>query len=132
MNYGMNISGAYGIVGLRWYATMNDWMDCCVYVPVEFEAAADTAIRSGVELFWEEDSLCYGDCIESKLIEEDIPYFIEYADFDEEVDAISSAEWESHFDYLRGRDIPIHNVLEFKTDPDNSQAEKGECYEILY
>lgn len=109
MDWSMNISGGSGMVGLRWYSMLNDWMDCCVYVPREHEVAAREAIKIGIAEFWECNDQCYGDCIEYYLSKINIPYFIEYCVYDEETD-VCLPIWEEHFDYLRARGIPIHTV----------------------
>lgn len=109
MSLGMNISGGNNMVGLRWYATMNDWMDCCVYVPREYEATAAGAIKKGIDDFWDCNDQCYGDCIEWALYEANVPHLIEYAPYDEETDS-TLPSWEEHLDYLRGRGVPIHNI----------------------
>lgn len=109
MGWGMNISGGSSMVGLRWYSTLNDWMDCCVYVSREYEERATKAIKTAINEFWKQTDQCYGDMIEDELIDTDIPFFIEYCDYDRETDEVDPA-WEDHFDYLRGRGVPIHTV----------------------
>lgn len=109
MSWDMNISGGNGMVGLRWYSQFNDWMDCCVYVTREYEAAAKKAIIAAVLEFWDQTDQCYGDMIEDNLTDADIPFFIEYCDYDRETDEVCDG-WEEHFDYLRGRGIPIHTI----------------------
>ena len=109
MSWDLNISGGNHVVGLRWYADMNDWMDCCVYVPREYEGRATKAIKTAINEFWDQNEQCYGDMIENNLCDADIPFMIEYCDYDPETD-VPYDWWEEHFDYLRGRGIPIHTV----------------------
>lgn len=109
MDWGINISGGDGIVGLRWYALTADWMDCCVYVPREYEATAIAAIKTAIAEFWDCNDQCYGDCIEYHLSKNNVPYLIEHCSYDPQTDEVDP-EWEDHFDYLRGRGIPIHTI----------------------
>lgn len=109
MSWNLNITGGNNVVGLRWYADMNDWMDCCVYVPREYEGRATKVIKTAINEFWDQNDQCYGDMIEDGLIDADIPFMIEYCEYDDETDEVSP-EWEEHFDYLRSRGIPIHRV----------------------
>ena len=66
---------------------MNLWIECLVYVPSNFKSAALDAVRRGVEMFNEASNQePYGQCIELALAAADIPYLIEYCEFDEYTD----------------------------------------------
>lgn len=73
---------------IHYQSIMNDWMDCLVYVPESIAEKAMEAVKKGVEMFFADDNAGepYGDCIERELTAEDIPYLIEYGEYDEDTD----------------------------------------------
>ena len=95
------------IVGIRWYSWSNDWMDCVVLVRQEDRSRAIDAITAGINQFWEESDLCYGDCIEAALKEKNIPYSIEY--MQQGVYRDDNA-WDKHIDDLRSIGIKVLNI----------------------
>lgn len=95
------------IVGIRWFAQMNEWMDCLVLVNASKTDDALEAIRAGVDAFWASDSECYGDCIERSLYDKHISYVIEYEDSNIYLD---DEMWESHLDKYAAIGIPIINA----------------------
>jgi hypothetical protein len=73
-----------GMVAIRWFSVMNPELDCVCFVPQEYKNDARIAIKKGVEDFWGSNYLTYGDCIESELIQADIPYIILYPEIIED------------------------------------------------
>lgn len=66
---------------------INPWIDCLIYVPETIAEKALEAVRKGVDMFNEEDNQeAYGQCIELALTKADIPYLIEYCEYDEDTD----------------------------------------------
>ena len=66
---------------------MNPWIECLVYVPNRFADAALAAVRKGIDMFHEETNQeTYGQCIELALAAADVPYLIEYCEYDEDTD----------------------------------------------
>lgn len=96
------------IIGLRWFSIMNDFMDCVVFVQAKNREQATKAILYGIEEFWKEDDLCYGDCIEEVLREFKIPYVIDYED---ERLYQTDWDWEQHLQQYLSIGIPIDNVV---------------------
>ena len=96
-----------GIIGLRWFSIMNEWMDCFVLVRLQDQEEAIKAIQAGIDEFWDGQCDCYGDCIEWHLADKNIPYVVEYEDqnvyADDEV-------WERHLNDYRSIGIEIENV----------------------
>lgn len=78
---------AHKMACIHYQSDMNDWMDCLIYVPENIAEKALEAVRKGVEMYNEEDGQQpYGECIEDALCNADIPYLIEYCEYDEETD----------------------------------------------
>ena len=78
---------AYKMACIHYQSDMNDWMDCLIYVPESVTEKALNAVHKGVDMFNEESNQeAYGQCIELALIAAEIPYLIEYCDYDEETD----------------------------------------------
>lgn len=95
------------VIGLRWFSIMNPWMDCLVLTQERYREDAAEAIETGIDEFWEESSLCYGDCIELSLAKKNIPFVIEYED--EHVYS-SDEKWEEHLEQYATIGIKISNV----------------------
>jgi hypothetical protein len=98
---------AGGTVGLRYFSTMNDFIDFVVFVYKEDEEKAEKAIIEAMDEFWEADDLCFGDSVEAHLHENGIRNF--YFDFIEqdEYGEVDTDEWESH---LESAETPIRIV----------------------
>ena len=73
---------------IHYQSEMNDWMDCLIYVPESMAEKAQEAVHKGIEKFFDDDNTeeSYGDCIERELTEADIPYLVEYGEYDEDTD----------------------------------------------
>ena len=96
-----------GVVCLRWFSMMNDWMDCIIFVPEWAQEAATQAIRAGIDFFWDNHCFCYGDCIVDALNERGVPYAIEYID----EHAYTEEQWEQHVSSFASIGVPVHIVL---------------------
>lgn len=108
MEVQLNASAVNAITGVRWYSQENEWMDCVVLAPTEYESAVINAISAGVDAFFEdENQQPYGDCIEYALYQAGIPHLLEL--LDEEAEA-ESPYWEEHFNDLRYMGANIHTV----------------------
>ena len=87
---------ARGMACIHYEDDMNLWMDCLIYVPETVAEAALEAVRKGVEMFNEETNQeAYGQCIELALTAADIPYLIQYCEYDEDTDE-PYPSWISH------------------------------------
>lgn len=72
---------------VHYQSEMNDWMDCLIYVPESIAEKGLEAVRKGVEMFNEEDNQePYGECIIIALKSADIPYLVEFCDYDKVTD----------------------------------------------
>ena len=81
---------------IHYQSIANPWMDCLVYVPTEFKYKALVAVQNGVEVFNDDDNQeTYGQCIELELESKNIPYLIEYGEYDEHTDE-PYPSWEAH------------------------------------
>ena len=71
-----------GKFAIRYFSITNKWLDFVVVL--KHEEDKDLAIQSvsdAMELYWSEDDLCYGDCVEETLKENGIDdYKIAYHD----------------------------------------------------
>lgn len=66
---------------------MNPWIDCLIYVPETIAEKALEAVRKGVDMFNEETNQePYGECIILALKQSDIPYLIEFCEYNEDTD----------------------------------------------
>lgn len=93
-------------VGLRWFSMLNEWMDCLILVQSGHQEAAAQAIYEGLERFWNEDCLCYGDCIEDALMERGVPFVINYLD----EHAFTQESWERYVQSFEAVGIPVINL----------------------
>jgi len=104
----LNKSDPNRVIGLRWFSILNEWMDCVVFVQEKYRAEAKEAISAGIDEFWEENNLCYGDCIDNALSNRGIPFVIEYED---EALYANDEDWECHLKAYAAIGIDIENVI---------------------
>ena len=93
-------------IGLRWFSMLNEWMDCLILVQNGQQEAAVQAICDGIERFWDEDCLCYGDCIEEALNERGVQFLINYLD----EHAFTQESWERYVQSFEAVGIPVINL----------------------
>lgn len=79
-------------VGVRYYSTMNAWIDFVVYAPETAIQHVTKAIRKAMNAYWEGEYDCYGDALENAL--KNTTAFIVYHDADNEDDEYERA-WEA-------------------------------------
>ena len=96
--------------GLRWFSQMNPWMDCLVLVKADDVEKAEQAIRKGVEEFWDDECLCYGDCIEAALHEAEVEYIIEYCPEYDDDNPFAEEEWDAQIMEHISNGITIKNI----------------------
>ena len=73
-----------GLRVIRYYSVMNPWLDFLIAVaPNDFDRAKQ-AIASGIELFGDDNDICFGDAVTMKLREAGIFFYICYADLTED------------------------------------------------
>lgn len=73
-----------GLRVIRYYSVMNPWLDFLVAVaPNDFDRAKQ-AIASGIEHFWDDNDICFGDAVTMELQEDGIFFYICYADLTED------------------------------------------------
>lgn len=97
--------------GLRWYSTLNDWMDVLIIVHEGTEDVAARAILEGIDAWWETEGdagMCYGDSIETRLIDLGIFYISRYHDSDE--GEFFDDEWEAALDWYESQGIEIDTL----------------------
>lgn len=81
---------------IHYQSHFNSWMECLVYVPFEFEYKALVAVQNGVDKFNDDENQeAYGQCIELELASRNIPYLIEYCEYDEYTEE-AYPSWEAH------------------------------------
>ena len=81
---------------IYYYSFMNDFMQLLLYVEEEHTQAALECLERGFDDFYDEEcAYCFGDCVEYRLSELNIPYIIEYPEYDEE-DGDPTDEWYEH------------------------------------
>ena len=93
-------------VCLRWFSVLNEWMDFLVLVPAWAKEVATEAIYAGMSEFWDNDCLCYGDCVDDALMERGVPYFCDYLD----ESRYTQDSWERHVGSLESIGIPVINL----------------------
>lgn len=73
-----------GLRIIRYCSAMNPWLDFLVAVaPNDFDHAKQ-AIERGIEQFWDDDDICFGDAVTTELEEAGIFFYICYADLNED------------------------------------------------
>lgn len=83
-----------GMTGLRYFSFMNPWIDYLVIVLNDDVSRATETIQKAMDMYWDEEYECYGDAVECQLMENKIPYFIQYIPWDHENDCELGIDWE--------------------------------------
>lgn len=98
-----------GMVGIRWFSILNEFMDCLICVSLPDVEPAQEAMREGLDHFWNDDGYeCYGDAIEMALREHNITYLAFYQEWDDVYDRpVEWWDWERWLDTIG---LPIFNL----------------------
>lgn len=91
---------------------INPWMQCLVYVDTQNAEKAHEAVKRGVERWHADECLTYGECIEQELSEMEIPFLIEFCDYDNENDEPTDL-WNKHIEcvYKTHGNGYLHEVM---------------------
>lgn len=69
---------------IRVQSSMNEWLDCVFVVSKEDEEKAHDVLIKAWDSFWEDgDGWCYGNYLETKMVEAGITFDAYYADTNE-------------------------------------------------
>lgn len=69
---------------IRVQSELNDWMDCIFLVNEEEKEKAMGVLQKAFDSFWEDgDDWCYGDYLETKMVEAGISFDVYYAESEE-------------------------------------------------
>ena len=103
------IMTGHKMTGIRWYSTLNDWMDCIAFVPDDRVEEAHKVIAKAISDFWEDKSLeCYGDCIEYALKAADIMHVSVYEAWDATINR--DPDWWNWEKWLELIQCPVVNL----------------------
>lgn len=95
-----------GVFAIRHFSVTNQWIDFVVVLKHEEDKdLAIQAVSDAMDLYWSEDDLCYGDCVEEMLKENGI-YDYEIAYHDPYVDPD-----DPECDYREYEDAWEHNIM---------------------
>lgn len=85
-----------GMTAIRWFSSMNDFIDCLVFVPEQLKHTAFEAMTKARDDFWEYQFETYGDCVINAMNESGVPYTALFLPWDHETDGpeIDSDAWE--------------------------------------
>ena len=65
---------------IRYLDEMNTQIDFVVVTEDAFVGEAKSAIQLGLDDYWEDGCICFGEAVESRLTDANIPYSILYCD----------------------------------------------------
>lgn len=73
-------------VGVRYFSWLNPFIDVCVFVPARFLERAREALSKAIDDYWSYEQECYGDCVELRFQNAEIPHVSRYIEWDYEGD----------------------------------------------
>ena len=72
---------------------MNPWIDCVVFVPPAYVQFAKELCELGMNDFWDSEFEAYGDCLEFRLQDEDVPHEIVFGELNWD-ESNTTEEWD--------------------------------------
>lgn len=97
-----------GMTGIRYFSFTNLWIDYIVIVLNDDVERAKEVIQNAMDMYWDCEYECYGDAVECQLVENGIPYFIQYIPWDHENDCGLGVDWEWYLSELSKNGTLIH------------------------
>lgn len=81
------------------FSETNPWMQCLVFVDTQNAERAYQAVKQGIEKWYSDEYLTYGTGIGQELSEMEIPFVIEFCEYDSENDEPTDL-WDKHIECI--------------------------------
>ena len=90
------------MTGIRYFSESNPWIDFVVFASEKDKEDAKLAIIRGMDNFWEDGDICYGDAVLAELnqidYKGDIKPFIVFID-----ESLPESMWEEYLDFVKNK-----------------------------